>query len=143
MEAVMALIKELAEYEKAPDEVITNANLLRDDGFGDNPLFKCLVAEVNEEIVGIALYYPKYSTWKGRCLYLEDLVVRESARRMGIGKMLFDRLVSEARDFGAQRLEWQVLDWNGPAIKFYEKINANLDDEWINCKLTSEQIKTF
>jgi GNAT superfamily N-acetyltransferase len=93
--------------------------------------------------MGIALFYQKYSTWKGRCLFLEDLVVSEKHRRLGIGKALFDKLVAEARTLGSMRLEWQVLGWNEPAIQFYKKINAQLDGEWINCKLDKDQLEKY
>jgi GNAT superfamily N-acetyltransferase len=142
--AALSLIRELAIYEKAEDEVsVTEASML-EDGFGDRPFYEFFVAENDEgEVVGIAVYFYTYSTWKGRVLYLEDLVVRESMRRHGIGKLLFDALVQKAKDMKAARLSWQVLDWNEPAIKFYEKINARLDGEWINCKFTKEDLEAY
>lgn len=141
--AALSLIQELAIYEKAEKEVaVTEASML-EDGFGDQSLFEFFVAEQAGEILGIAVYFYTYSTWKGRVLYLEDLVVRESMRRQGIGKLLFDALVRQAKEVGAVRLCWQVLDWNEPAIKFYEKINAHLDGEWINCKFTKEDLKQY
>jgi len=138
--AVLGMIKELALYEKAPDEVTVTLADLERDGFGDRPLFEFLVAVDGSRIVGMALYYFSYSTWKGRCLYLEDLVVGESFRRQGIGWQLFEVLIKKAADFGAHRLQWQVLNWNEPAIRFYQKMNAILDDSWVNCKLTSSQM---
>lgn len=141
--AVLQLIKELAAYENAPNEVTLTLEDMLKDGFGEKPLFELLVAESNGSILGMALYFYSYSTWKGKCIYLEDIVVKEDARRKGIGLQLFEALIKKARDFGAQRLQWQVLDWNQPAISFYKKINANLDPSWINCKLTFDQLASY
>lgn len=138
--AVMVLIQELADYENAPSEVELKAEDLERDGFGKEPLFVLWVAEVNNEIVGMALCYWKYSTWKGPCFYLEDLVVRESHRRQRIGDALFERVKQFAAEHNAKRLEWQVLDWNEPAIGFYKKKQAMLDGEWLNCRLTADQL---
>ncbi|MCP2043138.1 GNAT family N-acetyltransferase [Pontibacter sp. HSC-36F09] len=140
---VHALIKELAVYEKAPDEVTNTVQDMHWDGFGENPIFKFFVAETKEGIVGIALYYMAYSTWKGKMLFLEDLIVTERLRRGGIGKMLFNAVAREAKEIGAKRMKWQVLDWNEPAIAFYKKMGANLDGEWINCNFNEEQIKGY
>ena len=140
---VLELIKELAMYEKAPAEVVVSIEELERDGFGDNPVFEFFVAEVEDKIVGISLYYIKYSTWKGKCIFLEDIIITEKFRRYGIGKKLFDETVKVAKEKNVRRLEWQVLEWNESAIKFYEKINSNFDREWINCKLTEEQIKEY
>ena len=137
------LVKELAAFEKAPAEVAVTITEMEADGFGDNPIFEFFVAEQNNTIVGIALYYYKYSTWKGKCLFLEDLIVTEKQRKSGIGKKLFDEVVKLAKEMKVRRLEWQVLDWNQPAIEFYKKLNAYFDEEWINCKLTEEQIKEY
>jgi GNAT superfamily N-acetyltransferase len=137
------LIKELAIYEKAPDEVIVTVEDMEIDGFGENPIFNFFVAEVDRKTVGIALYYIKYSTWKGKCVFLEDIIVTEKFRKLGIGKKLFDEVVNVSKKLNVQRLEWQVLDWNEPAIEFYKKITSHLDDTWINCKLTKEQIKMY
>ena len=141
---VHALIVELAEYEKAPQEVTNTVEDMHWDGFGENPIFKFFVAESEEDgIVGIALYYMAYSTWKGKMLFLEDLIVTERYRRGGIGKMLFDAVAREAKEVGAKRFRWQVLEWNEPAIAFYKKIGASLDGEWINCNMTEEQINAY
>jgi GNAT superfamily N-acetyltransferase len=141
---VHALIQELAEYEKAPDEVTNTLEDMRRDGFGDEPIYKFFVAETADEgIIGIALYYTAYSTWKGKMIFLEDLVVTERLRRAGIGKMLFDAVAHEAKVVGAKRFKWQVLEWNDPAIAFYKKIGADLDGEWINCNMTEEQIQNY
>lgn len=138
-ESILALINELAFYEKAADEVsVTMESMEKDASF-----FDFLVAEKQGKIVGTAIYFNTYSTWKGRVLYLEDLVVTYSLRRQGIGHLLFDALVVVAQKMDAQRLSWQVLDWNSSAIAFYKKINANFDGEWINCKLTASQIKAY
>ena len=128
-------IKELALYEKAPDEVEMTEEQLLKDGFSERPLFQFFVAEEAGEIKGIALYYEKYSTWKGGCLFLEDLIVKEQYRHQGIGELLLTRLKKEAIDTGAKRLEWVVLDWNEPAIDFYLKQNASIDKEWLSCRV--------
>lgn len=140
---VHALIQELAEYERAPQEVTNTLEEMERDGFGENPIYKFFVAENEEGVVGIALYYTAYSTWKGRMLFLEDLVVTERLRRAGIGRRLFDAVAQEAKDTGAKRFKWQVLEWNEPAIAFYKKIGADLDGEWINCNMTEEQIHKY
>jgi GNAT superfamily N-acetyltransferase len=137
---VHALIKELADYEKAPQEVTNTVDDMLRDGFGPNPVFRCLVAETDGKVTGMAIYFVKYSTWKGKGIYLDDIVVTELMRRMGIGKLLFDAIVKDAKLLGAKQLHWQVLDWNTPAIEFYKKYNADLDGEWINCKLTEQQL---
>ena len=140
---VLSLIKELAEYEKEPEAVVVTEEELTRDGFGENPIYGLFVAEANDEIVGIALYYEKYSTWKGRCIFLEDMVVRESFRGKGIGAQLFEEVIEVAKVKKARRMEWQVLDWNEPAIRFYKRYNAHLDPEWINGKFVEEQIRNF
>lgn len=140
---VLNLVKELAIYEKAPLEVTVTIEDMERDGFGDNPIFKFFVAESEGKIVGISLYYIKYSTWKGKCVFLEDIIVNEPFRKFGIGKKLFDEVVKVAKEMKVERLEWQVLEWNEPAIKFYEKLNSNFDGEWINCKLNGEQIQNY
>lgn len=137
---ILNLIKELAEYEKAPAEVEVTISEMENWGFGPNKLFDFFVAEQNGVIVGLALYYYKYSTWKGKCLFLEDIIVTEKMRGAGIGKLLFDRIVEVAKKEKVRRLEWQVLDWNEPAIKFYKKYNATFDPEWLNGKLTNHQL---
>lgn len=136
---LLRMIKALADYEKAADQVVlTEADLLR-DGFGGAPTFKLLVAELNDQVVGIALYYPRYSTWKGSTLYLEDLIVDEAYRRNGIGTSLLLALVNVAAQEGSARLEWQVLDWNTSAIDFYKKLGATIETEWYNCKFNNGQ----
>lgn len=140
---LLKMIKELAKFEKAEDQVVLTEENLLQDGFGENPLFKLLVAEVNEETVGIALYYPRYSTWKGPTLYLEDLIVKEAHRGNGYGTELLLALTAVAKNEHSARLEWQVLDWNEKAITFYEKMGAVIDKEWYNCKFTQEQFASL
>jgi len=135
MTTVHALIMELAVYEKAADQMTNTVDQLIKDGFGDKALFECIVAELEKEVIGFALYYTSYSTWKGECLYLEDFLVTESMRGKGIGKLLFDKVFQIAKGKNVGRFEWQVLDWNEPAINFYKKYNANLDPEWLNGKI--------
>jgi len=140
---VHALILELAIYERAPQEVTNTLAEMELDGFGENPIYKFFVAESEDGIVGIALYFTAYSTWKGRTLYLEDLVVTERLRRAGIGRMLFNAVAREAKETSAKRFAWQVLEWNEPAIAFYKKIGATLETDWYNCRMTEEQIKQY
>lgn len=132
---LMELVWELAEYEKAPEEVTVNFDHFVESGFGPNPVWWAFVIEVGGKIEGFALYYIRYSTWKGQRLYLEDLIVTEKMRGNGLGKMLFDRLIEEVKEKGFSGMVWQVLDWNEPAINFYKKYNARLDGGWINCSI--------
>ena len=141
--AVLDLIKELAEYEKALGEVSISLEELEVDGFGTHPEYWFLVAEVDGKIVGISFYYIRYSTWKGRFLYLEDLVVKEAYRRKGVGAALFEETIRVAQEIEVNGMTWQVLDWNAPAIDFYKKYSADLDDGWINGKLVKKQITDF
>lgn len=141
MPAVHALICELALYEKAPQEVTNTVEDMLADGFGDSPVFHCLVAEVDQRVVGMAIYYIKYSTWKGKGVYLDDIVVTDSYRGHGIGRKLFVRLAQECALLGVNQLHWQVLDWNEPAIRFYKRFSAMLDSEWVNCKLDPDGIR--
>jgi len=136
MKAVMELIQELADYEKAPDEVVINSDVLEKEAFGNDKIIDTLVAEIDGTVVGAMIYYDIFSTWKGRSMYLEDFVINSNYRRMGIGEKLFDRLIAEAKKRGSAKIKWQVIDWNEPAIKFYEKLNASLDGVWIDCTLT-------
>jgi L-amino acid N-acyltransferase YncA len=132
---LLELIEELAVYERAPDDVTVTIQHFRESGFGKNPVWWTFVAESNGVIQGFALYYIRYSTWKGQAMYLEDIIVTNAMRGKGIGKLLFDRLIDEAREKGWNRIIWQVLDWNEPAINFYKKYNAQFDGEWLNCQL--------
>ncbi|HEX2847927.1 MAG TPA: GNAT family N-acetyltransferase [Chitinophagaceae bacterium] len=132
---LMELVQELAEYEKAPEEVTVGFDHFEQSGFGPNPVWWAFVAEVDGRVEGFALYYIRYSTWKGQRLYLEDLIVTEKMRGKGLGKILFDRLIEEVKEKGFSGMVWQVLDWNEPAINFYKKYNAKLDGGWINCSI--------
>lgn len=129
---LIALVKELAEYEKAPDAVTVSPEHFEESGFGANPVWWGFVAEHEEEIVGFALCYIRFSTWKGQRLYLEDLLVTRQMRGKGIGKMLFDRVIAAGKERGLHGMVWQVLEWNEPAIHFYKKYQAELDPEWVN-----------
>jgi len=132
---LLELVKELALYEKAPQEVTVTAEHFEESGFGSNPVWWAFVAEENGVIQGFALYYIRYSTWKGQAMYLEDILVTEAARGKGIGKLLMDQLIIEAIEKGFSRIVWQVLEWNEPAINFYKKYNADFDAEWVNCSI--------
>lgn len=140
---VLSLIKELATYERAPEEATVTLQDLEKDGFGEKPIFEVILATQNNEIVGMAFYFFAYSTWKGKCIYLEDIIIRESKRGQGIGRILFDAVVMKCKEVNAKRLMWQVLDWNESAIGFYKKYNAVLDPTWVNGKLTADQIRDF
>ncbi len=137
--AMLELVRELAVFEKAPDAVTVTLEHFIETGFGKNPVWYALVAfesgDISEKILGISLYYFRYSTWKGLMLYLEDLVVNEAFRGRGIGKELFESTVREARDLGVCGMMWQVLDWNEPAIRFYKKYGSEVSGEWLNCVL--------
>jgi ribosomal protein S18 acetylase RimI-like enzyme len=137
---VMALVRELALYEKAPHEVTNTEERMLLDGFGENPAFGLFVAEWDGAIVGIALHYIRYSTWKGKMLYLEDIVVKEALRGQGIGARLFEACLRHCIEKDYAGMTWQVLDWNEPALNFYRKYGCTLDPEWINGKLTIDQI---
>jgi GNAT superfamily N-acetyltransferase len=121
---LLELIQELADYEKAPQEVTVTLEHFEESGFGEKPVWWAFVAEMDGKVEGFALYYIRYSTWKGQCLYLEDFLVTEKLRGQGAGKLLFDRVIEEAKERGYNRMVWQVLDWNEPAINFYKKYNA-------------------
>ena len=136
---MMELIQELATYEKAPDEVTVSLSHFEESGFGQNPVWWAFVAEVSGVVVGMALYYVRYSTWKGQRMYLEDLLVTEEMRGKKIGSLLFDALIQEAKDKKFIGMNWQVLDWNEPAINFYKKYNASFDPEWLNCAISFNQ----
>lgn len=142
---MLELIRELAAYEKAPDEVTVDPNHFEESGFGANPVWWAFVVEEvdntseasmrpggSSQIIAFALYYIRYSTWKGQTMYLEDILVTESMRGKGIGKMLIEQLIQEAKEKGFKRITWQVLDWNEPAINFYKKFNARFEPEWVN-----------
>lgn len=140
---VLELVKELAEYERAPHEVINTVDQMEVDGFGPNPIFGFFVAENGNEIVGLSLFYWRYSTWKGKRLYLEDIIVTEKERGKQIGKKLFERTMQHTLDEKCSGMMWQVLDWNEPAINFYKKYGSTIQTEWMNCTLESAQIETI
>ena len=134
--AALGLIRELAIYEKAEHEVDNTVEMMEIDGFGPNPVFGFIVAEeANGEIIGMSMYYYRYSTWKGKRMYLEDLIVKEAKRGSGVGKLLFERTIEIGKETGCTGMMWQVLDWNEPAINFYKKYNTRMEDNWINCNL--------
>ncbi|XCF06941.1 GNAT family N-acetyltransferase [Tamlana crocina] len=143
MPQVLDLIHELAVFEKEPDAVEVTIEDLENDGFGTNPAFTCFVAEADKKIKGIALVYNRYSTWKGRILHLEDLVVSKTARGSGIGTALLDEVIKYGHSLGVKRINWEVLDWNTPAIELYEKIGANVLRDWNVVHLTEEGIKNY
>ena len=138
---VLELINELAAYERAPHEVINTVEQMEIDGFGEHPLYGMYVAESKKVLVGISIYYYRYSTWKGKRLYLEDIVVSQHERGKGIGKMLFEQTMKKSLKDNCTGMMWQVLEWNEPGIHFYEKYRAKLDREWVNVSLEVEQIK--
>lgn len=138
---LLACIRELAQYEKAADQVEVDLEELIRDGFGPNPLYRFFVARSGREVAGIALYYFKYSTWKGKALFLEDIIVKERFRRKGIGHRLFVAVCKAAHAEKCRRMDWQVLDWNEPAICFYRGFEANLNDEWLNGQLFSKDLE--
>lgn len=140
---VLDLIRELAAFERAPQEVTNTLSDMERDGFGENPVFELLVACREEKVIGMAIYFVKYSTWKGKGIYLDDIVVKAEYRNQGAGKLLFDAVMAEARKAGARQLHWQVLDWNEQAIRFYKSYQPAFDREWVNCKLTEKQLRDY
>ncbi len=131
---IYQFILELARFEKAEEKVLNSPEQLRKDGFGENPLYECLIAEVDGKAVGISLYYFRYSTWKGKVLFLEDLIVTESERGKSYGKKLLDATIEKAKELNCKGIRWQVLNWNIPAIEFYKKYDMEFDEEWIDVK---------
>ena len=143
MEAVLGLIQELAAFEKEPDAVLVTVDDLTRDGFGEVPLFQVFVAEVDSEIVGIALYYYRYSTWKGKTIHLEDLVVKDKMRGTGLGYALYSEIIKKGKKDKVRRIEWNVLDWNTPAIEFYEKSGAKVLGDWRVAQMSEDAINYF
>ncbi len=143
MSRVHELIMELAVYEKLPQEVELNQNDLVNDAFGENPLFHCFVAEVNSKVEGMAIIYNRYSTWKGKTLHLEDLIVTKNMRNKGIGALLLDKVILFGKQMNVKRISWEVIDWNKKAIKFYERKGAKLISDWNIIHLNNEAIKNY
>lgn len=143
MKAVLDLIQELATFEKEPNAVVVTVADLERDGFGDYPLFHTFVAEVNQGIVGIALYYYRYSTWKGKTIHLEDLIVKEKMRGSGLGFALYSKIIEQGKIDKVRRIEWAVLDWNTPAIDFYIKSGAKVLDDWRVAQMDENGINEF
>ncbi len=140
VKAMYSLIKELALYEKAPEHVINSESDMLNDGFGEHPLFKAFIAENENGIVGMALCYQAYSTWKGKYIYLDDLIVTETERKSGAGTLLFEAVYNYSKTLNANQLRWHVLNWNEPAISFYKKYPCTFDEEWITCKIEKENL---
>ena len=143
MQSVFNLITELAVFEKEPDAVEITVEDLKKDGFSKNPKFKIFVAEEENTIIGIALFYERYSTWKGKTIHLEDLIVKQSMRGSGLGTALLDEVVKYGNSMGVKRIGWEVIDWNEPAIKFYEKKGANVMRDWDVVQLNQAGIKKY
>ena len=138
---LLELVRELAEFERAPEQVTVTLEHFVNSGFGPNPVWWAFVAEVDGKVEGFALYYIRYSTWKGQRMYLEDLHVTEKMRGKGLGKLLFDQLLQEVKEKNFHGMVWQVLEWNEPAIKFYKKYKAGFDAEWINCSVDNPDFR--
>lgn len=132
---LLELVKDLALYEKAPEEVTISLSHFTDSGFGDSPVWWAYVAEIDGVIYGFALYYIRFSTWKGQRMYLEDLYITPEMRKKGIGKLLFDKLIDEAKNKKLNGMVWQALEWNEPALNFYRQYDAKFDNEWVNCSI--------
>ncbi|KIX20774.1 GNAT family acetyltransferase [Flavobacterium sp. 316] len=143
MASVLELIQELADFEKEPDAVVISVKDLERDGFSENPLFKTFVAEVDNEIIGIALYYYRYSTWKGKTIHLEDLVVKANKRGTGAGFALYSEIIKQGKKDNVRRIEWNVLDWNTNAIDFYKKSGAKVLDDWKVVQMDEKGITDF
>ena len=143
MPKVLELIQELATFEKEPDAVIITVKDLIRDGFCEKPLFYTFVAEVENKVIGLALYYYRYSTWKGKTIHLEDLIVQESSRGTGAGFALYSEIIKQGKRDTVRRIEWNVLDWNSPAIEFYKKSGAKILDDWDVVHMDENGIDTF
>ena len=143
MPSVLELIQELATFEKEPDAVVVTVDDLVRDGFSENPLFQCFVAEVDNEIIGMALFYYRFSTWKGKTIHLEDLIVKENKRGTGAGFALYKEIIKQGKAENVRRIEWNVLDWNTPAIDFYEKSGAKVLGDWRVVHMDDKGIERF
>ena len=140
---MLELIHELAHYERAPEQVSVTLEEFIDAGFGERPVWRAFVAEDDDGIHGFALFYIRYSTWKGRRLYLEDFIVTEKKRGSGIGKQLFERVIAEAKTQNYKGMTWQVLDWNEPALRFYRKYQSETESGWLNASISEQQLQSF
>ncbi|TZF84463.1 GNAT family N-acetyltransferase [Pedobacter sp. BS3] len=140
---LMELVHELAHYEHMPHEVTITLEEFEEAGFGEKPVWKAFVAEVDGKIEGFALYYIRFSTWKGCRLYLEDFIVTERMRKKGLGKQLFDAIIQEAKAHHFNGISWQVLDWNEPALRFYSKYHSSTEAGWLNASLSKEQLDNY
>ena len=140
---ILELIKELAEYENSLNEVEITLKELEDDGFGTHPYYSFVVAKENDKVIGMAFYFIRYSTWKGKVLFLEDFIVKKEYRGKGVGAKLFEYTIKIGKDLNVNGMHWQILDWNEPAILFYKKYSATISKEWLNGKLTKKQILDF
>ena len=141
--AILNLIKELALFEKEPESVKLKLSDIENDGFGTKPLFECIVAEINKRIIGMAIYYPRYSTWNGPTIHLEDLIVSEQYKGKGIGTQLYSNFIKMAFNSGVKRVEWNVLDWNSPAINFYKKSGAKVLEDWRSVQMHRSEMKKY
>ncbi len=142
-EAILRLIRELAVFEKEPESVLLTVSDIEQYGFGSSPLFQCLVAQVEQQVVGMALYYQRFSTWKGPTYHLEDLIVTEAYKGKGIGTQLYTAFIKMAYESGVERIEWNVLDWNTPAVGFYEKSGANVLHDWSSVQMHKAEMEAF
>lgn len=141
--AIIGLIKELALFEKEPESVILTEDDVKEYGFGKKPLFECLIAELENQVIGMALFYSRFSTWKGPTIHLEDLIITEDYKGRGYGTQLYSAFINHSYVKGVQRIEWNVLDWNTPAVKFYEKSGANVLQEWCTVQMDVEAMKSY
>lgn len=142
-EAILRLIQELAVFEKEPESVLLTVSDIEQYGFGSSPLFQCLVAQVEQQVVGMALYYQRFSTWKGPTYHLEDLIVTEAYKGKGIGTQLYTAFIQMAYESGVERIEWNVLDWNTPAVGFYEKSGATVLHDWSSVQMHKTEMEAF
>ena len=140
---VLNLIEELAEYEESLEQVTITLKQLEEDGFGKKPCYEFLIAEKKNTIVGLSFYWIRYSTWKGKFLFLEDFIIKKEYRKKGVGNLLFLETINVCKELNLNGMCWQVLDWNTPAIKFYKKYNADISNQWLNGKLTKQQINSI
>lgn len=142
-EAILRLIQELAVFEKEPESVLLTVSDIEQYGFGSSPLFQCLVAQVEQQVIGMALYYQRFSTWKGPTYHLEDLIVTEAYKGKGIGTQLYTAFIQMAYESGVERIEWNVLDWNTPAVGFYEKSGATVLHDWSSVQMHKAEMEAF